>query len=101
MLIKKSNKANSPFDFVMRNNILSKSKRSQVTIFVILVIVIVAGIVLFFAFKGGLLQGKIPQELEPVYNYYLSCIEGEALNGILILDRISFWEKFKKILFKK
>ena len=63
------------------------SKGGQVTIFVILVIVIVAGIVLFFAFKGGLIQGKIPQELEPVYNYYLSCIEGETLDGAFILEQ--------------
>ena len=87
MLIKKSNKSNSPFDFVIGNNLLSKSKRSQVTIFIILAIVIVAGIVIFFAYRGNLFKTSVPLELEPVYSYYLSCIESETLDGAFILEQ--------------
>jgi len=86
MLIK-NNKAHSPFDFVIRNNRLLKSKRSQVTIFIILAIVIVASIGVFFAFRTGLFQTSVPQELEPVYNYYLSCVENEMMNGVFILEQ--------------
>jgi len=81
-----SKKANSHFDFQFNKlNILPNSKRSQVTVFIILAIIIIAGIGLYFAFRGSLFQQKLPAELEPVYSYYLSCIENEAGDGALIL----------------
>lgn len=78
-------KANSRFDFVSKLNLLSKSKRSQVTIFIILALIIVAGIGIYFAFRSNLFKQSLPVELDPVYSYYLSCIENEVSNGALIL----------------
>jgi len=82
---KKERKTNSCFDFVTKRSILLKSKRSQVTVFIILAIIIVAGIILFVLFKDSLFGVSIPKELEPVYNYYLACIEEEALMGSIIM----------------
>jgi len=64
-----------------------KPKKAQVTIFIILAIVIVVGIGLFFLLRGKIFQESIPQELEQVYDYYLSCIEDETLLGIDILGQ--------------
>ena len=67
----------------MRNSMDSKS--GQVTIFIILAIIIVAGIGIYFAFKGNLFKTSLPAELDPIYSYYLGCIEGEISDGSLIL----------------
>jgi hypothetical protein len=60
---KKGKKANSHFNFVIRNSILSKSKCSQVTVFIILAIAIIAILILIF-FGGDrittLITGKTP-----------------------------------------
>mgnify|MGYP001596708522 FL=1 len=61
--------------------------KSQVTILIILAIVIVAGIVVFFAFRQDLVFGGPPKDIEPVYNHYLNCIEQETMNGISILSQ--------------
>ena len=61
------------------------SKKGQVTIFIIIAILIIAAIGIFFAVRGNLFQTSLPAELEPVYSYYLSCIEAEAIDGTLIL----------------
>ena len=69
-----------------RASIIDKNnRRGQVTIFIILAIIIIAAIGIYFAFRSNLFQQKLPAELEPVYSYYLSCIENEATNGALIL----------------
>jgi len=82
----KNKKANSHLEFLYKGNLLN-SKRSQVTVFIILAIVIVAGIGIFFAVRSGLFSTNIPQELEPVYSYYQACVEEETLNGIYILEQ--------------
>ena len=51
-----------------------KNSRGQVSIFIILALVIVSGVVLFFIFMEGFSVNNFPAELEPVYNYYLSFI---------------------------
>ncbi len=76
-------KGHSHFEFLFNN--LLNSKRSQVTIFIILAIIIVVGVVLFFVLRGNLFQVSIPKELEPVYDYYLSCLQGETENAIAVL----------------
>ena len=53
-------------------------KKAQTTIFIILALVIVAIIILFFVFRGSLSFGGPPSDLEPVYKYYLNCIEQET-----------------------
>jgi len=64
-----------------------KHKKAQITIFVILAILIVAVIGALFVFRDNIFQADLPQELEPVYSYYLSCIEAEAMNGAFILGQ--------------
>lgn len=59
-------------------------KRGQVTIFIILAIVIVAGIVFFFAMDFSFTK-SIPSDMRPVYDYYLSCLENEAYAGVTVM----------------
>jgi len=79
-------KGNSRFASSILDRQLLESKRSQLTIFIILAIVIVGIIVLFFVLRGET-EKPVPQELEPIYDYYLSCIEGELFNGVSILGQ--------------
>lgn len=61
--------------------------RGQVTIFIIIAIIIIAAVVAFFAFRGGLgRQEVLPVSLEPVYNSFLECVEDDALVGINLLE---------------
>jgi len=49
--MKKRNKANSRFEFLYKNNNLLNSKRSQVTIFIIIALIIVVAIALIFVLR--------------------------------------------------
>jgi hypothetical protein len=70
----------------MKNRGLFKiNKNAQITVFIILAIIIVVVIGLFFAIRLGLFEPSLPAELDPVYSYYLSCIEAETGDGALIL----------------
>lgn len=61
-------------------------KRGQVTVFVIIAIVIVVGVVLFFAFKDSLFKSTgIPANFQPVYNSFLKCVEDKTLVGASVL----------------
>jgi len=60
-------------------------RKGQVSIFIILAIIIVAGVGLYFVVRSGVFQVSVPQELEPVYSYYLSCVEEAGVNAALIL----------------
>jgi hypothetical protein len=64
---------------------LIKTKRAQLTIFIIIGIVIFAGIGLFFAFRSGLIGTSVPEKYKPVYEYYLSCLDEEVKIGSQIL----------------
>ena len=61
-----------------------KSRKGQITIFVIVAILIVAGIVLFFYVKekSSSLTPSIPQEIQPVYNSVQSCLKKTAENAL-------------------
>ncbi|NPE26402.1 hypothetical protein HNV12_00145 [Methanococcoides sp. SA1] len=61
------------------------NKFGQVTIFIILAILIVGGIVAYFTLRGGLMGTSIPEDLEPVYDYYISCLEDRAAEGVALL----------------
>lgn len=63
-----------------------KNKRAQVTIFIIIAIVIVAGVLAYFVLSGKIGQRALPQELSPVYNYFLSCIEDETESAVLLMS---------------
>src|SRR3989344_4585573 len=62
-----------------------KSKRAQLTIFVIVAIIIVAGIAGYFVLKSGTFSTQIPQEFDPVYQAYLSCIKTDVEIGTKLL----------------
>jgi hypothetical protein len=66
---------------------ITKKKKAQITIFIILAIIIIAVIGILFVFRDDIFQANLPQELEPVYSYYLSCIEAETFNGAAILGQ--------------
>ena len=61
------------------------TKRGQVTIFVIIAIILVVGVVGYFLLKDRINISGVSKEFEPVYNYYLSCIEEEAESASMIL----------------
>ncbi len=62
------------------------NRRGQVTLFVIVAIVIVGGIVSFFAFKDSLFGEKISSEFAPIYAQYEQCIKEESDNAIRLLE---------------
>ncbi len=62
-----------------------ESKKSQITIFVIIAIVLVIGIIIFFTFKSNLLGEEVSKDLQPAYDYYLSCIENSVKKGTVLL----------------
>ena len=63
---------------------LSSLKKGQVTIFIIVAIVLVVGVVAYFALRGGLSTG-VPEDMRPVYDYYISCLEETAREGVSLL----------------
>ncbi|MBR9701369.1 hypothetical protein GOV13_00425 [Candidatus Pacearchaeota archaeon] len=63
-----------------------RDKRAQVTVFIIIAIVLVGGIIVYFTFRDSLGLEGIPANLEPVYTSFLSCLEGDTLVGIDILE---------------
>jgi len=69
----------------MTNNF--KTKKAQVSIFIILAIVIVAGIVLVAVFRNNIFPQKVPADIQPVYDYYLSCIENDLSTGAAIMGQ--------------
>ncbi|MBU1987949.1 MAG: hypothetical protein KKD94_00500, partial [Nanoarchaeota archaeon] len=60
------------------------NKRGQVSVFVIVALVIVAGIVLYFSFREQIGGEQVPAELMSVFDYYHSCIENEAKTAALL-----------------
>ena len=75
-----------------------ESKRGQVTIFIILAIVIVAGIALFFYFRSEIELFNIPPIFRPVENFYLDCVKSYTETGISLLGENSgyiYWSNFE------
>lgn len=64
----------------MANNFEKRAggRRGQVTIFIIIAIVIVAGIVGYSLLKDRIKVEGLPREVLPVYEYFLSCVEDET-----------------------
>jgi len=60
------------------------NKLGQVTIFIIVAIVIVLGIVAYFMLRTGV-ESSLSVEVQPVYDYYLSCLEETSREGIHLL----------------
>ena len=61
--------------------VITKSKRSQVTLFVIIAILIVAGVITFFLLRDKIFVQNIPTEFQPIENAYLNCIQETAKIG--------------------
>jgi len=53
-------------------------RKGQVAIFVIVAVVLVAGIITLYAFREQIFAKQIPADLQPVFDYYASCIKDEA-----------------------
>lgn len=61
-------------------------KRGQVTVFVIIALIVVAGIVSFVLLKNKVIKQQIPLELRPVEEYFLSCLKQSTSNGVGLLE---------------
>src|SRR3990167_9490882 len=64
----------------------TQSKRSQITIFFIFALLLVAAVIIIFLARDNFNIGGIPSNMEPVYNTFLTCLEEETLTGISILE---------------
>ena len=72
-----------------------KVKKGQVTLFIIVGVILFAGIVLFFIFNDNIIGvSSIDKEFQSVYDYYLSCIKSVTKEGVVILgDNAGYIEK--------
>ncbi|MEK6858730.1 MAG: hypothetical protein AABX53_02340 [Nanoarchaeota archaeon] len=57
------------------------SRRGQVALFVIIAVVLIGIIVAFFAFRDTIGLASIHPELEPVFDYYTTCIDDAVRAG--------------------
>lgn len=62
-----------------------KDRKGQMAIFVIIAILIVAGIITFIIVKNNLSTSGIPKEFVPVYEAYDACIKEKAREAVEIL----------------
>jgi len=65
-----------------------KFKKGQITIFIILAILIISGIVVFFAFRArGPVEKEvvIPQQVLPIVDSVQSCVETNLKEGVMIV----------------
>ncbi len=62
------------------------SKRGQVTIFIIIAIFVFAGILAFFTLRSSSGISKMPVEMQPVYENFLTCLEQDTETGINLLE---------------
>jgi len=74
---------------LFKNRIVFKKifKKAQVTIFIILAILIIGGISTYFIVRDNNSSQKIPEEFNQIYSYYLSYIEEETSNALMIMGQ--------------
>ncbi len=60
--------------------------RGQVTIFIIIAVLIVAGVAGYFLLRDKIVAQQIPETLEPIYLSFLLCLEDSTYNGIEIME---------------
>ena len=58
----------------------------QLTIFIILAIILVAGTAIYFVARQGVFVSELPTGFEPVYNTFISCLQDSARIGIDLLE---------------
>jgi hypothetical protein len=68
------------------NNLFAKPKRSQLTIFIIIALVIIAAVVVYFVLRNSS-ASSVPENMKPVYDYYLSCLQENAMGGVTLLEQ--------------
>ncbi len=68
-----------------------ENRKAQVAIYIIIAIVIAGGIITFFVFREKLFAPAISPELKPVFDYYESCIEEEAVAAIQLAGEQGGW----------
>ena len=61
------------------------NRQGQVTLFVIIAIILVGGILSYFVIRDRFGPDSVPVEFVPVYEYYLSCLEETSRQGINLL----------------
>ncbi len=62
-----------------------ENRRGQVTIFIILAILVVGGIVTYLIFRQNISSVSLPASIQPVYTTFLSCVEEQTQIGINLL----------------
>ena len=67
-----------------KNSNLVKSKRSQITIFVIIAILLIAGVITIYLLRDRIFLGQNAGEFSPVYTYFDSCIESSTKDALSI-----------------
>jgi hypothetical protein len=68
------------------NNFFSENQRGQVTIFIIIALIIVTGVVIFLVFRQNIQMQTIPASIQPVYSSFLSCLEDKTKTGVDVLE---------------
>lgn len=63
-----------------------KSKRGQVTIFIIIAVVIVALVLGYLFLRNSITTQSIPADIQPVYNSFVSCLQDNIRTGISVLE---------------
>ncbi|NMB66478.1 hypothetical protein GYA25_00235 [Candidatus Woesearchaeota archaeon] len=61
-------------------------KKGQLTIFIIVALLIVSGVVIFFLFRNNIVKESIPLTIQPVYTTFDSCIQDLGKKGIYLLE---------------
>ncbi len=62
----------------------NSGKKGQVTLFIIVAIVIVGAVVGYFVLRDSDIGG-LSQDMQPAYDYYVSCLERHASQGVALL----------------
>jgi hypothetical protein len=60
------------------------ANKGQVTLFIILAILVVGGIIAYFLMRDTLVN-PVPEDMRPLYDYYKSCLEDTTRQGISLL----------------
>jgi hypothetical protein len=63
-----------------------QNKKGQVTIFIIIGILLVAGVVTFLWLRGNLSVVNVPASIQPAYTAFVSCLEDKTNLGIKSLE---------------
>ncbi len=67
------------------------NRKSQITVFIIIAIVIVAGVAGYFLLRGKIGIGGVPAKFQPIETYFLDCISEKAEQGKEILGERGGW----------